>query len=64
MGVAYRDGKALAIFSVTERHGVPTGDSNNVTIWIIVLAASLIAFGALAYAFVRSGRKGKKKTRR
>ena len=64
VGVAYRDGKALAIFSVTERHGVPTGDSNNVTIWIIVLAASLIAFGALAYAFVRSGRKGKKKTRR
>ena len=63
VGVAYKDGKALAIFTVidVDRRGVPTGDSNNATAWIIVLAASLVAFGALAYAFVRSGRKKKKK---
>ena len=63
VGVAYKDGKALAIFSVTdvERRGVATGDGNNATAWIIVLAASLIAFGALAFAFIRSGKKKKKK---
>ena len=32
--------------------------------WIIVLAASLIAFGALAFAFVRSGKKKKKKKKK
>ena len=66
VGVAYQDGKALAIFSVidADRRGVITGDSNNTTAWIIVLAASLIAFGALAFAFVRSGRKKKKKKSR
>ena len=65
VGVAYKDGKALAIFSVTdvERRGVATGDGNNATAWIILLAASLIAFGALAFAFVRSGKKKKKKKR-
>ena len=63
IGVAYKDGKALAIFSVTDvqRRGVATGDRNNATAWIVVLLASLIAFGALAFAFVRSGRKKKKK---
>ena len=63
VGVAYKDGKALAIFSVTdvERRGVATGDGNNATSWIIVLAASLVAFGALAFAFVRSGKKKKKR---
>ena len=63
VGVAYKDGKALAIFSVTdvERRGVATGDGNNATAWIIVLAASLVAFGALAFAFVRSGKKKKKR---
>ena len=63
VGIAYKDGKALAIFSVTdvERRGVPTGDGNSATAWIIVLAASLVAFGALAFAFVRSGKKKKKK---
>ena len=61
VGVVYKDGKALAIFSVTERHGVPTGDSSHTTAWIIVLAASLVAFGALSYAFFRDSRKKKKK---
>lgn len=62
VGVAYKDGKALAIFTVveTQRSGVATGDSNNALVWIILLAASLIAFGALAFAFFRSGRKKKK----
>lgn len=66
VGIAYKDGKALAIFSITEveRRGVPTGDSNNVLVWIILLAASLIAVCALAYAFVRSGQKKKKKKHR
>ena len=66
VGIAYKDGKALAIFSVTdvERRGVPTGDGNSATAWIIVLAASLVAFGALAFAFVRSGKKKKKKKKR
>ena len=63
VGIAYKDGKALAIFSITDvqHQGVATGDSNNTTAWIILLAASLIAFGALAVAFVRSGRKKKKR---
>ncbi|MBR0208262.1 MAG: hypothetical protein IJQ43_05150 [Oscillospiraceae bacterium] len=61
VGVVYKDGKALAIFSIVERQGVPTGDSNNTTAWIIVLAASLVAFGALSYAFLRDSRKKKKK---
>ena len=66
VGIAYKDGKALAIFSVTDvdRRGVPTGDTNNATAWIILLAASLIAFGALTFAFVRSGKKKKKKKKR
>ena len=67
IGVAYRDGKALAIFTVTAapHQGVPTGDRNNAGVWIALLAASLIAFGTLAFLFVRSGQKKKKrKTRR
>ena len=65
IGVAYQDGKALAIFSVmdVQRRGVATGDSNNASAWIIVLIASVIAFGALAFAFIRSGKKKKKKKR-
>ena len=62
VGIAYKDGKALAIFSITEaRQGVPTGDSSSITAWIIVLAASLIAFGALAWAFAAGGRKKKRR---
>ena len=63
VGVVYKDGKALAIFSIIDidRRGVPTGDGNNTTAWIIVLAASVIAFGALSYAFFRDSRKKKKK---
>lgn len=63
IGVAYKDGKALAIFTIidVDRHGVPTGDGNNAVAWIVLLAASLIAFGALTFAFVRSGQKKKKK---
>ena len=65
VGVAYKDGKALAIFSIidVDRRGVPTGDGSNTVVWVFVLAASLIAFGALSYAFIRSGRKKKKKKR-
>lgn len=63
VGVAYKDGKALAIFTIidADRRGVPTGDGNNAAAWIVLLAASLIAFGALTFAFVRSGQKKKKK---
>ncbi len=63
VGVAYKDGKALAIFSVidVDRRGVPTGDGSNAPLWIAVMAASLIALGVLAFAFVRSGQKKKKK---
>ena len=63
VGVAYKDGKALAIFSVTEidRRGVATGDSNNVLVWIIVLAASLIAVCAFGFVLARGSRKKKKK---
>ena len=66
VGIAYKDGKALAIFSIIEipRRGVPTGDSNNVAVWIALLAASLIAVCALGFAFVRSGQKKKKKKHR
>ena len=66
VGVAYKDGKALAIFTITEvqRRGVPTGDRNNVLIWIALFAVSLLAVGALVYAFIRSGRKKKKKKKK
>ena len=63
IGVVYEDGKALAIFSVTqtERRGVATGDGSNALIWAGLMAASLIALGALSFAFVRGERKKKKR---
>lgn len=63
VGIAYKDGKALAIFTIidVDRHGVPTGDGSNAIAWIVLLSASLIAFGALTFAFIRSGQKKKKK---
>ena len=66
IGIAFQDGKALAIFSVSEvnRRGVATGDENNIFIWIALMGVSLLAVGALAWAFVRSGKKKKKKKKK
>ena len=63
VGIAYKDGKALAIFSVIEvdRKGVPTGDSSNLLLWVIVLTVSVAGVAAFARAFARSGRKKKRK---
>ena len=65
VGVLYRDGKALAIFSVTSvaRRGVATGDSSNALIWIILMAASLVALGTLGFLFARD-RRGRKKRKK
>ena len=66
IGVAYQDGKALAIFSVTEtsRRGVATGDSNNVGVWIAVAAASAVTLCVLGYVLIRGGRKPARKKKR
>ena len=63
VGIAYQDGKALAIFSVSEdnRRGVITGDSNDLRLWVGLLAGGVFVLCLLAWAFLRSGRKKKKK---
>ena len=63
VGIAYKDGKALAIFSVIEvdRRGVPTGDSSNLLLWVIVLTVSVAGVAAFARAFAGSGKKKKRK---
>ena len=71
IGVAYKDGKALAIFSVTDvnRRGVATGDDNDMTLWIAILGVSVIGLAVLCVALAvtsrkRAKRKKKKTTRR
>lgn len=66
IGLAYADGKALAIFSVTDvaRRGVATGDENNVLVWVALMGLSLAALGALAFALARKGKKKKKKRKK
>lgn len=66
VGIAYKDGKALAIFTVIEvdRRGVPTGDSSKLALWVIVLAVSVLAVCAFAWAYVQSGRRKKKKKKK
>ena len=66
IGVAYRDGKALAIFSVTDinRRGVATGDENDVRQWILILALSALALAAVCILFVMTGRKKKKRKKK
>ena len=71
IGVAYKDGKALAIFSVTDvnRRGVATGDDNDMTLWIAILGVSVIGLAVLCVALAvtsrkRAKRKKKKTTRK
>ena len=71
IGVAYKDGKALAIFSVTDvnRRGVATGDDNDMTLWIAILGVSVIGLAVLCVALAvtsrkRTKRKKKKTTRK
>ena len=51
IGVAYADGKALAIFSVTDttRSGADTGDHSNAPLWIALMCASALSLGAAAF---------------
>ena len=71
IGVAYKDGKAPAIFSVTDvnRRGVATGDDNDMTLWIAILGVSVIGLAVLCVALAvtsrkRAKRKKKKTTRK
>ena len=66
IGFLYQDGKALAIFSVTDapRRGVATGDGSNAGLWLAVMAASMLAFGTLLFLFFRDRRPRKKKNRK
>ena len=66
IGIAYRDGKALAIFSVTDinRRGVATGDGNDVRQWILILALSALALAAVCILFVMTGKKKKKRKKK
>ena len=66
IGVAYEDGKALAIFSVTDinRRGVATGDENDMSLWITILGVSVAALAVLCVVLaVVSRRKAKRKKR-
>ena len=66
VGVAYQDGKALTIFSVTDavRRGVPTGDENNVRLWLTLLGASAAALIVLGALLLRLKKKTKKRKRK
>ena len=71
IGVAYQDGKALAIFSVTDvnRRGVATGDDNDMTLWIAILGGSVVGLAVLCVVLAvtsrkRAKRKKKKTTRK
>lgn len=66
VGVAYQDGKALTIFSVTDavRRGVPTGDENNMRLWLTLLGASAAALVVLGALLLRLKKKTKKRKRK
>ena len=71
IGVAYQDGKALAIFSVTDvnRRGVATGDDNDMTLWIAILGGSVVGLAVLCVVLAvtsrkRATRKKRKTTRK
>ena len=63
LGVVYRDGKALAIFSVTEaaRRGVATGDESNAALWLALMGGSGLALCGASLALYRMLRPGKKR---
>ena len=66
IGVAYKDGKALAIFSVTDvnRRGVATGDDNDMTLWIAILGVSVIGLAVLCVALAVTSRKRAKRKKK
>ena len=66
IGVAYKDGKALAIFSVTDvnRRGVATGDENDMTLWIAILGVSVIGLAVLCMALAATSRKRAKRKKK
>ena len=63
---ALKDGKALAIFSVTDvnRRGVATGDENNMTLWIAILGVSVIGLAVLCVALAATSRKRAKRKKK
>lgn len=66
VGIAYLDGKALAIFSVEDavRRGVATGDESNLRLWVILLAGSAAALAVLLAVFLGMGRKRKRRRKK
>ena len=70
IGVAYLDGKALAIFSVTDvdRRGVPTGDENDLNLWLTILGVSVAALAVVCVVLVitslKKTKRKKKRTRK
>jgi len=66
IGVAYEDGKALAIFSVTDinRRGVATGDENDMTLWITILGISVAALAVLCVVLAVTSRKRAKRKKK
>ena len=66
IGIAYQDGKALAIFSVTDavRRGVATGDESNLRLWVILMALSGAALAVMGGVLAHAQQKRKKRRKR